>query len=280
MIFVSNILLVIIFLLIQNSAISQGVLQSQYEYANKLYSNEKYFDAITEFKRLQFFDSLKQYSFETNKLIAQCYKQGGKYNEAIKYFSLAGMNAANTDTLFDTKIEIIKNNLLRRTTSRAFDLLNDLNEDNRFTDKQDQISYWRGWAYIFNDEWLQASEEFAKSDENHQLKQLCDNVVESQYSVEKAKILSYILPGAGQFYTGNYFSGLLSFSWVALWTYITVQAFLADRVFDGILVADLLVLRFYKGNIQNAEKFAVEHNSEMSSWMLDYLQDNYIGAKP
>ena len=159
-------------------------------------------------------------------------------------------------------------------------MLNDLNEDERFNSKKDQIPYWKGWAYIFNNEWEKASEEFAKVDKNHQLKQLCANVDESQYSESTAKFLSYILPGAGQFYTGNYLSGILSFGWVALWTYVAVEAFLADRIFDGLMVTSFLVIRFYNGNIQNAEKFANEHNSQISNWTLNYLQHNYRGPKP
>ena len=34
----------------------QNTLQQQIECANQLFNQEKYFDAITEFKRLQFFD--------------------------------------------------------------------------------------------------------------------------------------------------------------------------------------------------------------------------------
>jgi len=273
-------LLLITYILVGNTVFAQSYLKTQYDYANQLFTDEKYFDAITEFKRLQFFDSLKQYSFTSSKLIGTCYKHGGKFNEAIYYYSLAELSTANIDSLFDTKIEIIKTNLLRRTISRAFDLLNDLNEDERFDSKKDQITYWKGWAYIFNDEWEEASEEFAKVDKNHQLKQICANVAESQYSESTAKILSYILPGAGQFYTGNYLSGILSFGWVALWTYVAVEAFLADRIFDGLLVTNFLVFRFYNGNIQNAENFANEHNFEINNWALNYLQHNYRGPKP
>ena len=224
MIFANKIFLAMFLFLFQNYSQSQSVLKHQYEYAYRLYCDEKYFDAITEFKRLQFFDSLKQYSVEANKLIAQCYKQGGKFNEAITYFSLAELIASNLDSLFNIKIEIIKINLLRKTTYRAFDLLNDLNADNRFAHRKKQIIYWKGWAYIFNDEWLKASEEFGKIDVTHELKKLCKNVSESQFSETKAKILSYILPGAGQFYTGNYLSGIISLGWVTLWTYISAEA--------------------------------------------------------
>ncbi len=280
MIFASKSSIIIFFILTQNYLLSQTILDRQYEFAYKLYTDEKYFDAITEFKRLQFFDSLKQFSFEANKLIAQCYKQGGKFNEAITYFSLAELNTSNIDSIFDIKIEIIKINMLRKTNYRACDLLNDLDADSRFIDKKKQIIYWKGWAYIFDTDWQKASEEFAKLTESKRLSQLCENVHEAQLSVTTSKILSYFLPGAGQFYTGNYVSGILSICWVALWTSISINALMAERIFDGIIVAEFLAFRFYNGNLQNAEKFAVEHNSEMTNWMLNYLQKNYEGPKP
>lgn len=280
MIFVSKISIIIFFFLMQTYLQSQTILQQQYEYAYKLYENEKYFDAITEFKRLQFFDSLNLCGFSSNKLIGMSYKQGGKFNEAINYFAKAELYSPNDDSLFAVKIEIIKVNLLRRTVYRAFDLLNELNDDSRFNSKKDQITYWKGWTYIFNDEWQKASEEFVKLEDEQELKKLCENVSNAQHSSKLAKVLSYILPGAGQFYTGNYISGILSFGWVALWTYISIEAFLAERIFDGVMVADFLALRFYNGNLQNAEKFAIEHNSEVSNWMLNYLQNNFRGMKP
>lgn len=272
----------LIFLLLINCNFTsaQYELKSQFDLAHKLFAEEKYFDAITEFKRLQFFDSLEQYSFITNKLIAASYKQGGKFNDAIDYFSHAELNISNSDSLFNIKIEIIKTNLLRRTVFRAFDLLNELENDARFSHNKHQISYWRGWAFIFNEEWEKASEEFEKLDCEHQLKKLCKNVSNAQYSESIAKALSYILPGAGQFYTGNYLSGILSLGWVTLWTYISVQAFIANRIFDGVMAADFLALRFYNGSLKNAEKFAKEHNQEASNWMFNYLQHNYFGEKP
>jgi len=46
------------------------------------------------------------------------------------------------------------------------------------------------------------------------------------------------------------------------------------------IIADVLAFSFYNGSLQNAEKFAVEHNFEVSDWMLDYFQNNYRGPKP
>ena len=134
--FLMKISLTVFLLLADNLLFAQSSLKNQYDFALKLFNKEEYFEAITEFKRLQFFDSLKQYSFTVNKLIGLSYKHGGKFNDAIKYLSLAVMETSNVDTLFEIKIEIVKTNLLRRTVYRAFDLLNDINDDERFIHKK------------------------------------------------------------------------------------------------------------------------------------------------
>ena len=270
----------LITLLFTSFSIAQEALQEQFEFAKKLFEEENYFDAVTEFKRLQFFDSTNSYVFVSNELIALSYKNGGYFNEAIKYFTLAEINAKDDNDLYRIKIEIIRVNILRRTTDNALKLLDVLEMDVKFADKTEEINYWRGWAYIFSDEWDKAAEKFLKISPDHELSILSKETHEKKYSVNFAKIASVILPGSGQFYTGNYISGLLSFAWFALWGYISVNAFVEDRIFDGFAVANFLWFRFYRGNIQNAEKFAVEKNLNITNEALYYLQNSYSGTKP
>ena len=255
-------------------------LKTQFNLAKELYNKEEYFDAITELKRLLFFDKENQYAYSANELIGKCYKMGAKFSDAIRYFFIAGIHSSNNEQLFDTKIEIIKINILRRTIVRAFTLLDSLQTDKRFTGKRNEITYWKGWAYIFDDKWDKAAEEFSEINSGEELKKISERVESERYSVLKAKILSFVIPGAGQFYTGNYISGILSLGWNLLWGYITVNAFNDNRAFDGIAVGELLWLRFYRGNVQNAEKFAEEKNREINNKALEYLQLNYDGKKP
>lgn len=278
MIFASKIFIVIIFILSGAIRIfSQDSFQQQFDLAKKLFEEENYFDAVTEFKRLLFFDDTGKYSYEANKLIGLSYKQGAKFSDAIHYFSLAEKNASTEDEVFESKIEIIKVNILRRTTSRALTLLDDLRIDKRFNNRMDDINYWSGWTYIFTDEWEKASSSF--NGHNPELSAFCDSVNGDYYNVTLAKTLS-IIPGVGQFYTGEYVSGLISIGWNVLWGYLTINAFAEDRVFDGIMVGTLLWWRFYSGNLQNAEKFARQKNLEKTNSALRYLQNNYIGSKP
>lgn len=269
-----------IILLISCASFAQNSFDAQFNFAKKLYNNENYFDTVTELKRLLFFDENSEYIYEANMLIGKSYKQGAKFSDAVRYLTLAEMNSKSIDELYETRIEVIRINILRRTTRRAIKLLDSLAADVRFADRTDEIKYWRGWAYIFADDWEQAAQTFAKIDSNQVLKTLAEKVDDDLYSVSFAKTISYIIPGAGQIYTGEYISGLLSLGWNVLWGYLTIEAFIAERIFDGIVIANFLWLRFYRGNLQNAENFAREKNLVISNKALNYLQFEYNGLKP
>ncbi|MCU0414007.1 MAG: TTC39/IML2 family protein [Ignavibacteriaceae bacterium] len=277
---VSKILYIVLMVLIATANLSaQDVFAEQFNYAKRLYEEEKYFDAVTEFKRLLFFYEGDNYSFESNLLIGLSYKEAAKFSEAIQHFTLAELNSSTEYEVFESRIEIIKVNILRRTTQRAFALLDSLENDVRFRKNSEEINYWRGWAYIFSDDWKKAASYFSKLENCHQLSQICDSLDNDLYNPQLVKFLS-IVPGAGQFYTGEYVSGLISIGWNVLWGYLTINAFMEDRVFDGLMVGTLLWWRFYSGNIQNAEKFAIEKNLKMTNLALRYLQNDYSGKKP
>jgi tetratricopeptide (TPR) repeat protein len=277
---VSKIFFVILFVWLGTvNLIAQNSFEEQYIYAKKLYTEENYFDAVTEFKRLLLFDETKSYNYEANYLIGLSYKGGAKFSDAVQHFTIAELNSSTEEEVFESRIEIIKINILRRTTQRALALLDSLENDLRFNKNSEEINYWRGWAYIFSDDWEKASSSFSTVQPNHRLANLCDSINNDLYDVTLAKTLS-IVPGAGQFYTGEYVSGLISIGWNVLWGYLTINAFMEDRVFDGLMVGTLLWWRFYSGNIQNAEKFALEKNLDKTNSALHYLQNDYNGRKP
>ena len=258
----------------------QEELKAQLDLALTHYEEEKYFDAITEFKRLIFFDVQKVYAFTSYFYIAESYKKGGKFSDAVRYFNEAVILAGTFTEIYDCKIEIIKTNILRRTTERALKLIDELLADSIYLSKTNDLYYWKGWAYIFSDKWLEASNEFEKITDDQYLAQFTRNVDASLYDETLAKVLSYIIPGSGQIYAGEFFSGLLSLGWNVLWGYLTVNSFVEERIFDGFVTGNFLWLRFYNGNIHNAGKFAVEKNQEITNRALDYLQFEYSGMKP
>ncbi len=259
---------------------AQTDLDIQRQYADSLFSEHKYFDAITEYKRLLFFDKEKKFDFLANFKIGLAYKNGGKYEQAIKFFKFAEKSAVNPEDRLNISIWIARTNILRGTTEIALDSLNNIASRINDSTKLAKINYWKGWAFMFADQWDSAKTEFEKIDTNHVLARICKDVINQKYSVTFAKLISYILPGAGQFYTGHYVSGLMSLGMNVLWGYLTVNAFLADRVFDGIVIGNLLWFRFYRGNYQNAEKFALQKNIRIANIALRKVQIEYKGEKP
>ena len=159
-------------LFISFATFAQSSFNAQFNFAKKLYNDEKYFDTVTELKRLLFFEENSEYNYEANLLIGKSYKQGAKFSDAIRFLTLAEINAKCIDELYETRTEIIRINILRRTTRRAFKMLDSLEADEQFTDRKDEIKYWRGWAYMFADDWEQAAQTFAELDSNHVLKTL------------------------------------------------------------------------------------------------------------
>ncbi len=255
-------------------------LTVQYNKAMLLFESGEYYDAVTEFKRLIFFDKDKKFAFKANMMIGDCYKIGAKFSDAVLYYTYARIAAVSDSELFRADINIVRANILRRTTSRAIMLLNSYYSDPRFFKKSGEINYWKGWAYIFSDRWKKASEAFAKTDTNRDLAEFCDKVDNDMYSATLADILSHVIPGSGQFYTGHYLSGLLSLGWNVLWGYVTINAFAANRIFDGLMVGNFLWFRFYRGNYENAEQFAYEKNRTITNKALSYLQFKFKGLKP
>ena len=276
----ANKTLLLFFILFSIKLFAQSSLQEQFDYAYSLFNNEKYFDAVTEFKRLLYFDKENKYAFKTNLYIGLSYKNGGKFDEAMKYFTLAEMKSQNKEEYFSAKIYEIRTNIRRRTILQANKILDELDSDKNLSTHKNEINYWRGWAYIFSDDWQDAYQIFSQNNLDSSLARLCQDVDQKKYSVDFAKYSSVILPGFGQFYTGEYVSGLISLGWNLLFGYLTINSFVEDRVFDGIVVGNFLWLRFYSGNIQNSEKFAEQKNLQISNSALDYLQFKFSGLKP
>lgn len=259
---------------------AQDSLARQYSYACGLYNSGKYFDCVTEMKRTLFFDSGGRYAFDANMMIAQSYKKGGRLQDGEKYFSLAASAARSGEELLSSKTHAARCFMLEGKYNAALNILLNLEENKECGKFNSDINYWKGWAYMLGADYINASACFAKFNPAGSLKRICDSLNQCKYSVSFAKGISYILPGSGQIYAGRYYSGLMSLAWNALWIYVSANSFSAGRMLDGVLTADLLWLRFYGGNIENAGKAASERNDGVHAQLLEYLQNNFEGIKP
>ncbi len=277
----SNIILLLVLIPLSLSAKGSDNIKSelsvQKNFADSLFASEDYYAAITEYKRLIYFDSSKTYAYYANFRIGEAYKYGGFFDLAEEFFEKAEASTTDVTEKLAAEMEIVKSEILQRKINEA---LNRLDALARSGYDEAEINYWRGWAYLFGGSLNLSSEYFRKSQKAEFLTRITSAYSDSLYSVSDVKLMSYIFPGAGQIYLGEYFSGVMSLAWNALWIYVTANAFSDGRIIEGFLVGDLLWLRFYRGNVQNAERLAKEKNVKFVNRLLENLQNNYRGEKP
>lgn len=259
---------------------AQQLLDEHLRLANSLFDNTNYFDAITEYKRLICFDQSKEYLWEANYKIGLSYKLGGFYDEAINHLKLSELNGGTSDEILESKLQIVRCNILRRTIPNALKLLDEIQVEYPTEEYLNEIYYWRGWAFMLNDEWDKAEDEFGKIDSLHELKVLSGTVKESKYSIIFAKVISYLIPGSGYFYTKDYIPSFLSFGWNLLGGYFTIDAIADNRIFDAFVIGELGWLRFYKGSVEGAGKSAEKRNLEITNSAYRFLQNKYEGIQP
>lgn len=266
-----NIFILAVFIFIPAGLFCQGNLEEQYYLAKDLYEKERFFDAVTEFKRLIFFDDSAAYKAESEYYIGLCYKKGGFYSEAIEHLVSAKRINKDDELAYKIRIEIIKNNILRRTIKNAFQEITALDTVVNDFEKKRELKTLTGFAHAFSENWDAAAKCFRESG-YYELAGLFTKTSGEMYSEIKAQIFSAVVPGAGQIYTGNYINGIISFGLNLLTGYLTINAFCEDRIFDGIMTGNFLWFRFYSGGISNAAKFAKEKNKEISDRTMLILQ--------
>ena len=250
----------------------QDHLNLQFKLAEDLYAAEKYFDAVTEFKRLIFFDSTNSFRTRAEYYIGVSYKKGGFFQEAIEHLTLAQMQNRDDEFSYRIRVEIIKSNILRRTVQKALRDIGELEAVINDKDKKTELKLLKGFAYAFSGQWETSSQLFREAG-YPAVSDSIDRISGEMYSETKAAIFSAVIPGTGQIYTGNYLNGIISLGMNALTLYLTVNALAADRIFDGAAVGNFLWYRFYSGNISNAVQFVRQKNQQLENNALLMLQN-------
>ena len=229
-------------------------------FADKQYKLKNYEIALENYNRVLFFSNSNN-NLYLYKQISNIYYEIQEYNKAIKYFDLF-LSACEIDSI---KHQIIfqKIDCYIRTQKFQYALIELFNiNDSVPTNILQQKNFYLGICFF-------GLENF-KSSEKYFNKSLTPSCIEQKQAIHElfldkklnkpnpktAFILSIILPGSGQIYTGNIYSGinslLLSSTIIILGVYLSYQY----TILDAVLVASPWFLRYYQGGVLNSKKFA------------------------
>ena len=231
--------------------------------ANAQFDGEQYDFAANYYQRVLFFDSEKKYS-DSYLFLADCFFKKNDFVKAAEYYDVA-YNTIQNDSL---KKEIVFRKtsclLILQNYDQAKEELLKLPDSLSTSIKQKKFFY-AGVCYFGTEEYDKSENYFKNCIDTSNKKTL--SLLNEQFVKVKrihrlhpkvAKILSVLLPGAGQFYCGDIKNGLnsllLNSAFVILFM-VTAQNY---SLFDAFISVFPWFERYYIGGVQHADKIALE----------------------
>ncbi|MDQ1317017.1 MAG: hypothetical protein QG641_784 [Candidatus Poribacteria bacterium] len=233
--------------------------------ADNLSKQGKYDEAITEYKRFIFFNPDYADNSQVFYKMGLAYRAEHDWHHAIDAMETSITLTQNPEIANERRLSLATTLIASKNYNLAkLELVRilDSTKDNSLSRK---VLYFSGIASIYSFDWDAAKKnfnDFYDDSSNKSAKELNSVLlrVKSYKSTTTAKILSTIIPGAGQVYAGNWHDGLNAFILNGV-----IIGFIANSVYkkdyrDALLITFLLSYRYYKGNIYHAEKDVEKYN--------------------
>jgi TM2 domain-containing membrane protein YozV len=257
--------LLLFFLLILPAASAAVDLPSQLQFADSLAADNDHYRAITEYKRFLFLQPESELVPRARLSIATSLIAGKRWKQA---------DASLEDllSLYPQSPEAAKGRLLyansayeRGEFGLARERYRTLAELQTDPETLDYANFRIGWTFLEQDRPQKARNSFSllpRQEKEQLLEELEAYRKLPQKSPLIAGSLSAILPGAGQFYTGRWRQGILSFLLNGAFILGAIEAFDdEDYAVGGILL--FFEIGWYGGNVYNALNNAYKYNERI-----------------
>ncbi len=250
---------------------------------NHLFGLGNYDSAITEYKRFLFFHAEDARVGYVYSQIGFAYRSQGLWEEAIASMRVAIAHAANEFEKSERQLELAVIQIASENYERGLFELLKIMVQNPPVPIYHRARFLQGVAYLYQFRWEDAREALRAYTNDKKLQALFERAVSApRKSIKFAKLLSVILPGAGQGYAGNWQEGLNALVLNGVLGFLTVDAMLDGRYIDAILWGTSVFVRYYQGNTYRAGKAAEEFNDKAARLaaenILQRLQE--IADKP
>ncbi|MDH5187184.1 MAG: hypothetical protein OEW70_09000 [candidate division WOR-3 bacterium] len=229
--------------------------------ADSLYASRYFFDAATEYERLLYnFPSDSNSDYIRFKLGLSYLKanESGKGENIIR-------KIIETSTPYSRKAQLA----LAENFSRNYQFAQariEIRDLIIFTDdstENQQLNRILGWIELEENEFKKAEYHFSVAQDSAMVKetQSLNQLLRKDPFI--AMLLSSIVPGSGEIYSGHYWTGIASFLVNAASIAGFVYSINQKNYLDAALIFSIFFNRFYLGSRQNAYDFAVEYNEKL-----------------
>ncbi|AFK03084.1 Tetratricopeptide TPR_3 repeat-containing protein [Emticicia oligotrophica DSM 17448] len=270
-------ILLILLILSFSFVYSQDIKQT-FDFANELYNKKDYEGASISYRRVIYFDKADQYRKDCYKNIADCLYETQQFEEAADYYELAFFQQKSDSS----KAEVIFRKLSCFLILNSFDYaeIELLSLPSNLTPKQAQRKMFYSAVLNFSiEKYDLAKSQFlslidsTNKETKEKIEQLfTKNEKINQLSPRKAKIMSMLIPGLGQFYAGDLKNGFNSMVLtVGIATLGIATAVKSTSPFDVLVTAAPWFQRYYMGGYKKAEQIAINEKKRRRSKVYNQI---------
>ena len=234
--------------------------------------------AITEYKRFLFFHPDAADAAAVYADIGRAYRTQAHWSEAITAFQTAVLLAPDAETKSDYQLQLA----VTRIAAQDYDLAR--LELIKVTLRTPSALHYRralflqAVAYLYQFRWTDARESLRNYTSDAKLDTLFQAALDTpQKSVRLARILSTLLPGAGQAYIGEWGQAVNALLLNGTLGFLTLDALLDGYYIDAGLWGAFIFWRYYRGNTFRAgaaaEAFNRHESQRAAAAILQRLQE-------
>ncbi|MFO8234649.1 MAG: hypothetical protein R6U04_04485 [Bacteroidales bacterium] len=231
------------------------------KFSDEQFNRGNYQLALKEYQRVIYFDKHGEYD-ELYAKIASIHFLNSDYDNALKYYDFALRLEQNDSIKYELVLKKALTNLKQKRYMAALNELFDL-PDHPSEFLQDKKDLYLGICYFGLNDMDDSQEHFSELFDSTGIKKV-DRLFsdfkdyKKKYRPRKVELMSMLLPGLGQIYTGEVFSGLNSFFLITGVTVYAVYTAVNYALVDGLLVLSSWFYRYYTGGYTNASSFAIK----------------------
>ena len=249
-----------------------------------------YDPAITEYKRVLFFDEDNRLASTAHSRIASCYRSQRLWNEAFFHLRRSIQAASSLGEIEDREFELITALLAGGRDSEAELRLLRLRDFTEIDSKR--VSLYLCVTYVYRSLWKDAAaeldrafpdEKIAEPWRRAELEHLKCLLSEAQSSRRKspgtALLLSTIVPGTGQIYAGDPRDALNAFALNAGLATLIFTAMKHEYYLEAALLFVYPFRRYYLGNRDNARIAAERSNRVVDQRFRERIGDQILAIQ-
>jgi hypothetical protein len=249
-----------------------------FAFAQSLFDAGEYYRAIGEFQRFLFFQPQHPLVSEAQVTIGLAFFCGERWLQAFEVFRLVTRAAPDASIRPEAALWMAETRARGGNQEEAIRLYQEVMRQYPGSALAQRAAYLIGWGYLRQRQWTEARSAFAQIDANspyHASGERLAAVLDPppalpHRSPTMARVLSTVLPGMGQIYTGHTLDGLIGLGLHAALIAGTTGAVLAGlEIAAGI--GAFFTWGFYHTQMSNAATIAQDFNIEMEERFIGQL---------